>query len=110
MTSEPVHGDKRLHVQQVRLTAVILRDGRHTDADGGLLGDRMDRVRAVDVGEGEAEVLLNCAQAKVFGVQVDQRAQQSGRILLPELPAAPQAALLHSTPQRASRQQTHKNV
>lgn len=80
---------------------VVLRDGRHADADGGLLGDRMDGVGAVDVGEGEAEVLLHGAQAEVFGVQVDQRAQQSGRTLLAELPAAPQTLLLHATPQRA---------
>ena len=89
----------------VGLTLVILRDGRHADADGGLLGDRMDGVRAVDVGEGEAKVLLHSAQAEVFGVQVNQRAQQSGRTLLPELPTAPQALLLHSTPQRAWREQ-----
>ncbi|KAG7240400.1 hypothetical protein INR49_026971, partial [Caranx melampygus] len=53
------------------LTVVILRDGRHADADGGLLGDRMDGVGAVDVGEGEAEVLLHGAQAEVFGVQIN---------------------------------------
>ena len=47
---------------------VILRNGRHADADAGLLGDRMDGVRAIDVGEGEAEVLLHGAQAEVFGV------------------------------------------
>lgn len=50
------------------LTMVILRNGRHADADAGLLGDRMDGVRAIDVGEGEAEVLLHGAQAEVFGV------------------------------------------
>lgn len=55
------------------LTVVTLRDGRHTDADGRLLGDRMDGVGAIDVGEGEAEVLLHGAQAEVFGVQVNQR-------------------------------------
>lgn len=80
---------------------VILRYGRHADADAGLLGVRMDCVGAVDVGEGEAEVLLHGAQAEVFGVEVNQGAQQSGRTLLPELLAAPQALLLHSTPQRA---------
>lgn len=85
---------------------VILRDGRHADADGGLLGDRMDCVGAVDVGEGEAQVLLHGAQAEVFGVQVNQGAQQSGGTLLPELPAAPQALLLHPTPQRAIRKDT----
>lgn len=52
---------------------VTLRDGRHADADGRLLRDRMDGVGAVDVGEGEAEVLLHGAQAKIFGVQVNQR-------------------------------------
>lgn len=80
---------------------VILRDGRHADADRGLLGDRMDSVGAIDVGEGEAEVLLHGAQAEVLGVQVDQRVQQSGGAVLPELPAAPQTLLLHPTPQRA---------
>lgn len=60
-----------LYVHVASLTMVILRDGRHADADGGLLGDRMDGVRAVDVGEGEAEVLLHGAQAEVFGVQVN---------------------------------------
>lgn len=89
---------------------VILRNGRHADADAGLLGDRMDGVRAVDVGEGEAEVLLHGAQAEVFGVQVNQRAQQSGGTLLPELPAAPQALLLHPTPQRACRGQQHYKI
>lgn len=54
---------------------VILRDGRHTDADGCLLGNMMDSVRAVDVGKGEAEVLLHGAQTKVFGVQVHQGTQ-----------------------------------
>lgn len=83
---------------------VILRDGRHADADGGLLGNRMDRVRAIDISEGEAQVLLHGAQAKVFGVQVNQRAQQSGGTLLTEMPTAPQALLLHSTPQRAWRE------
>lgn len=83
---------------------VILRDGRHADADGGLLGDRMDSVGAIDVGEGEAEVLLHGAQTKVFGVQVNQRTQQSSGTVLPELPAAPQALFLHTTPQRASRE------
>lgn len=82
---------------------VILRDGRHADADGGLLGDRMDSVRAVDVGEGEAEVLLHGAQTKVFGVQVNQRTQQSGRTMLSELPVAPEALFLYSTPQRTCR-------
>lgn len=83
---------------------MTLRDGRHADAYGRLLGDRMDGVRAVDVGEGEAEVLLHGAQPEVFGVQVNQRAQQSGGTLLPQLPAAPQALLLHPTPQRAWRE------
>lgn len=83
------------------LTMVILRDGRHADADCGLLGNRMECVWAVDVREGEAQVLLHGAQAKVFGVQVNERAQQSGRTLLPEMTTAPQALLLHSTPQRA---------
>lgn len=59
----------------------------------------MNGVRAVDVGKGEAEVLLHGAQAKVFGVQVNQRTQQSTGTLLSELLAAPQALLLHSTPQ-----------
>lgn len=94
--------DKNVHMT-VGLTVVTLRDGRHADADGRLLGDRMDGVGAVDVGEGETEVLLHSAQAKVFGVQVNQGAQQSSGTLLPELPAAPQALLLHSTPQRAWR-------
>lgn len=80
---------------------VILSDGRHADADGSLLGDRMDGVGSIDVGEGEAEVLLHGAQTKVFGVQVNQRAQQSSGTVLPELPAAPHALLLHPTPQRA---------
>lgn len=80
---------------------VTLRDGRHADADCRLLGDRMDGIRAVDVGEGEPEVLLHRAQTEVFGVQVNQGAQQSSRALLPELLAAPQALLFHSTPQRA---------
>lgn len=80
---------------------MILRDRRHADADGGLLGDRMDSVRAIDVSEREAEVLLHGAQPEVFGVQVNQRAQQSGRTLLSEMPAAPQALLLHTPPQRA---------
>lgn len=35
----------------ISLTMVILRDGRHADADGGLLGDRMDGVRTVDIGK-----------------------------------------------------------
>lgn len=43
------------------LTVVILRDGRHADADGRLFRDRMDGVGAVDIGEGEAEVLLHGA-------------------------------------------------
>lgn len=94
--------DKNVHMT-VGLTVVTLRDGRHADADGRLLGDRMDGVGAVDVGEGETEVLLHSAQAKVFGVQVNQGAQQSSGTLLTELPAAPQALLLHSTPQRAWR-------
>lgn len=34
------------------LTVVIPRDGRHADADCRLLGDRMDCVGAVDIGEG----------------------------------------------------------
>lgn len=87
------------------LTVVTLRNGRHADADGRLLGDRMDGVGAIDVGEGEAEVLLHGAQAEVFGVQVNQRSQQSGGALLPKLLAAPQALLLHSTPQRAYTEQ-----
>lgn len=83
---------------------VILSDGRHADADGGLLGDRMDGVGAIDVSKGEAEVLLHGAQAEVFGVQVNQRPQQSSGTVLPELPAAPQALFLHATPQRAWRE------
>lgn len=53
---------------------VILRDAGHTDANAALLADRMDGVRPVNVSEGEAQVLLHCAQTKVFGVQVNQRA------------------------------------
>lgn len=85
----------------MRLTVVTLRNWRHTNADCRLLGDRMDGVRAVDIGKREAHVLLHRAQAKIFGVQVNDRAQQHGGTLLPELLAAPQALLLHSTPQRA---------
>lgn len=83
------------------LTMVTLRDGRHADADALLFGDRMDGVRAVDVAEGQAEVLLHGSQAKVFGVQVNQGAQQSRGTLLAEVLAAPQALLLHPTPQGA---------
>lgn len=80
---------------------VILRDGGHADADAVLLADRMDGVGPINVSEGEAQVLLHGAQTKVFGVQVDQRAEQGGRTLLPEVPAAPQALLLHPAPQGA---------
>lgn len=83
------------------LTVVTLRDGRHAHADALLFGDGVDGVGAVDVGEGESQVLLHRPQAKVFGVQVDQRAQQGGGAVLAELPAAPQALLLHATPQGA---------
>lgn len=85
----------------MRLTMVTLRNGRHTDADCRLHSDRMDGVRAVDIGKRQAEMLLHRAQTKIFGVQINKRAQQHGGTLLPELLAAPQALLLHSTPQRA---------
>lgn len=95
----------RADVHTVVLTMVTLRDGRHADADALLFGDRMDGVLAVDVAEGQAEVLLHGSQAKVFGVQVDQGAQQSCGTLLAEVLAAPQALLLHPTPQGAWREQ-----
>lgn len=83
------------------LTVVTLRDGRHAHADAFLFGDGVDGVGAVDVGEGQSQVLLHRPQAKVFGVQVDERTQQGGGAVLAELPAAPQALLLHATPQGA---------
>ena len=106
---ETVFRSLRLYTQTERLTikltacltTVILREGRHADAHAGLLGDRMHGVGAVHVGEGQAEVLLHGAQPQVFGVEVNQRAQQGVRTLLAELPAAPQTLLLHPAPQRA---------
>lgn len=91
-------------IQPAALTVVTLRNGRHAHADAFLFGDGVDGVWAVDVGEGQAQVLLHRLQAEVFGVQVDQRAQQSGGAVLAELPAAPQALLLHAAPQGACSQ------
>lgn len=88
-------------VSLLLLTVVTLRDGRHAHADAFLFGNGVDGVGAVDVGEGQSQVLLHRPQAKVFGVQVDQRAQQGGGAVIAQLSAAPQALLLHTTPQRA---------
>lgn len=60
------------HFYSKGLTVVTLRNWRHTDADCRLLSDRMDGVRAVDVGKREAEMLLYRAQAKIFCVQVNK--------------------------------------
>lgn len=80
---------------------VTLRDGRHAHAHAFLFGDGVDGVGSVDVGEGQSQVLLHRPQAKVFGVQVDQRAQQGGGAVIAQLSAAPQALLLDATPQGA---------
>lgn len=80
---------------------MILRDGGDADANGRLLGNRMDGVWAVDIGKGEAQVLLHGTQAEVFGVEVNQRAQQSGGTLLSEVPTAPETLFLHPAPKRA---------
>lgn len=73
----------------MRLTAGVLSHGGQAEA--------------VHAGEGQVQVLLHRAQTQVLGVQVDQRAQQSGRTLAPELPAAPQTALLHPATRGACR-------
>lgn len=60
-------------------------------------------IRAIEVGERESEVLVQGAEAQVFGIQVDQREEQGGRAVLAQLPAPPQGLLLHTAPRRAYR-------
>ena len=65
----------------------------------------MQVVWAVDIGEGEAEVLVNGAEAQVFGVQENEGEEQGGRAVLPKLPAPPQGLLFHTAPRGAYRTQ-----
>lgn len=86
----------------VRLTVVVLwGEGGDADTDSGFLCGWVSVVGAIDISEGEAQVLLHGAQAKVLGVEIYQGAQQCCRTLLPQQLTAPQALLLHTAPPRA---------
>lgn len=51
---------------------------------------RFGSAGTIDIGKREAQMLLDCAQTKVFCVEIDKGAQKNGRSVLSQLSAAPQ--------------------
>lgn len=56
---------------------LILRDGGDANTDSGVMIVRFRSAGPIDVTKREAHVLLNSAQAKVFCVEIDKRAQEN---------------------------------